>query len=193
MAYVAKELVILRQLTYRESAVALVQESMAYDERIFRDIRRRPLERGGMRLLTRLDTAVDLDASSQTPRRRTTGAAGRVAAGMRKLRIEAEKKHVEDRTSDREMYLHDSTLRSDSHTYALTMFTCFMVAQKYLVWQVMQNGLEISEFVLMTFSNFGVFTAILFTLKDFLFGGSENSMPQTVATAEVVKSELDMP
>lgn len=52
-------------------------------------------------------------------------------------------------------------------------FTLFAVANMYLVFFSLTRDVKISEFVISSLAYFqGVFTALLFTLKDFALGGS---------------------
>ncbi len=57
--------------------------------------------------------------------------------------------------------------------FSLVGFTFFGGIQVWVSYEIMVNALEVNEFVIMTASNiFGLFTGLIFTLKDFLFGGS---------------------
>ena len=57
--------------------------------------------------------------------------------------------------------------------FSLLGFTFFGAIQVWLSYKILMNSLEVNEFIIMTASNiFGIFTGLIFTLKDFLFGGS---------------------
>ena len=57
--------------------------------------------------------------------------------------------------------------------FSLAGFTFFGGIQMWLCYEILKNGLQVNEFIIMTASNiFGLFTGLIFTLKDFLFGGS---------------------
>lgn len=93
---------------------------------------------------------------------------------FKKMQMDLEEAILRDRASAREMYMHDSGLQKLVAVFSLTGFTVFMGLQVWTAFQILQNDLEVNEFVIMTFSNLGgIFTALLFTLKDFLFGGSQ--------------------
>lgn len=109
---------------------------------------------------------------------------------LQKLLLDAEMKRAQMQLDDvqgaRSMYKSDNKVQKVFVIYTLLGFTVFMIVQIWLAWQILQNGLAVSEFVIMTFSNFsGIFTALLFTQKDFFFGGSENATKQ----AEQVNKE----
>lgn len=60
--------------------------------------------------------------------------------------------------------------------FSLSGFAFFGAIQMWLCYKIMQDGLVVNEFIIMTASNiFGLFTGLIFTLKDFLFGGSAES------------------
>ena len=60
--------------------------------------------------------------------------------------------------------------------FSLAGFTLFGAIQMWLCYKILQDGLVVNEFIIMTASNiFGLFTGLIFTLKDFLFGGSAES------------------
>jgi len=57
--------------------------------------------------------------------------------------------------------------------FSLAGFTLFGAIQMWLCYKILQDALIVNEFIIMTASNiFGLFTGLIFTLKDFLFGGS---------------------
>lgn len=57
--------------------------------------------------------------------------------------------------------------------FSLAGFTFFGGIQMWLCYEILASGLQVNEFIIMTASNiFGLFTGLIFTLKDFLFGGS---------------------
>lgn len=57
--------------------------------------------------------------------------------------------------------------------FSLAGFAFFGAVQTWLSYRILNDGLQVNEFVIMTASNiFGLFTGLIFTLKDFLFGGS---------------------
>ena len=57
--------------------------------------------------------------------------------------------------------------------FSLAGFTLFGGIQMWLCYKILQDALIVNEFIIMTASNiFGLFTGLIFTLKDFLFGGS---------------------
>lgn len=57
--------------------------------------------------------------------------------------------------------------------FSLAGFTLFSCVNVWLAFEILQNDLKVNEFIIMTTSNLnGIFTGMLFTLKDFLFGGS---------------------
>lgn len=78
---------------------------------------------------------------------------------------------VDDRKSAR--------LNGDKHLqrvvayFSLIGFSVFGGINLWLCYQILINHLDVNEFIIMTSSNiFGIFTGLLFTLKDFVFGGS---------------------
>lgn len=78
---------------------------------------------------------------------------------------------VEDRKSARKD--GDKSLQKILAYFSLIGFSLFLLATMVMSYQILVNDLKINEFVIMTVSNGnGVFTALLFTLKDFLYGGS---------------------
>ena len=57
--------------------------------------------------------------------------------------------------------------------FSLAGFTVFTMATMWMSYHILINDLRINEFVIMTVSNGnGIFTGLIFTLKDFLFGGA---------------------
>ncbi|MFY0654992.1 MAG: hypothetical protein JXQ96_23375 [Cyclobacteriaceae bacterium] len=85
--------------------------------------------------------------------------------------IEVFNLEVEDRKSARED--GDKSLQKILAYFSLIGFSLFLLATMIMSYQILVNQLKINEFVIMTVSNGnGVFTALLFTLKDFLYGGS---------------------
>ncbi len=57
--------------------------------------------------------------------------------------------------------------------FSLIGFSAFSCVNIWLAYEILQNDLQVNEFIIMTTSNLnGIFTGLLFTLKDFLFGGS---------------------
>ena len=57
--------------------------------------------------------------------------------------------------------------------FSLAGFSFFGGIQMWLCYKILQDALVVNEFIIMTASNiFGLFTGLIFTLKDFLFGGS---------------------
>lgn len=90
------------------------------------------------------------------------------------LGIDAFRIEVEDRNSAREMYKTDNSLQNAFAYFSIAGFSLFLIASMVMSYKIMQEGMEVNEFVIMTISNGqGVFTGLLFTLKDFLFGGSK--------------------
>jgi hypothetical protein len=78
---------------------------------------------------------------------------------------------VDDRKSARQD--GDKSLQKILAYFSLIGFSLFTIATMAMSYQIIVNQLKINEFVIMTVSNGnGVFTALLFTLKDFLYGGS---------------------
>jgi hypothetical protein len=85
--------------------------------------------------------------------------------------IEQFKLEVEDRK--------DARINGNKHLqivvayFSLAGFTFFGGVQMWLCYKILADGLQVNEFIIMTASNiFGLFTGLIFTLKDFLFGGS---------------------
>jgi hypothetical protein len=85
--------------------------------------------------------------------------------------IEAFRLEVEDRK--------DARVNGNKHLqyvvayFSLFGFTFFGGVQMWLCYKILADGLQVNEFIIMTASNiFGLFTGLIFTLKDFLFGGS---------------------
>ena len=57
--------------------------------------------------------------------------------------------------------------------FSIVGFSFFSCVNIYLAFEILQNDLQVNEFIIMTTSNLnGIFTGLLFTLKDFLFGGA---------------------
>jgi hypothetical protein len=93
------------------------------------------------------------------------------AKGLAELDLKAFELEVEDRKSARAD--GDRHLQRVVAYFSLLGFTIFGGIQVWLSYKILQNSLEVNEFVIMTASNiFGIFTGLIFTLKDFLFGGS---------------------
>lgn len=85
--------------------------------------------------------------------------------------LEFYKLEVEDRKHAREN--GNKHLQIVVAYFSLAGFAFFGGVQTWLSYEILQNGLQVNEFVIMTASNiFGLFTGLIFTLKDFLFGGS---------------------
>jgi hypothetical protein len=81
------------------------------------------------------------------------------------------KLEVEDRKDARQN--GDKHLQLVVAYFSIIGFTLFSMINIYLAFEILQNGLEVNEFIIMTTSNLnGIFTGLLFTLKDFLFGGA---------------------
>jgi hypothetical protein len=79
---------------------------------------------------------------------------------------------VEDR-KDARANKEDKDLKKVMAYFSLGGFTFFSLVQFYLCYLILVDGYKVNEFLIMTVSgNQGVFTALLFTLKDYLFGGS---------------------
>jgi hypothetical protein len=85
--------------------------------------------------------------------------------------IEHHRLEVEDRK--------DARVNGNAHLqyvvayFSLAGFTFFGGVQMWLCYKILSDGLQVNEFIIMTASNiFGLFTGLIFTLKDFLFGGS---------------------
>jgi hypothetical protein len=85
--------------------------------------------------------------------------------------LEHHRLEVEDRK--------DARLNGNRHLqivvayFSLAGFSLFGGIQMWLCYKILASGLQVNEFVIMTASNiFGLFTGLIFTLKDFLFGGS---------------------
>lgn len=73
----------------------------------------------------------------------------------------------------------DARVNGDKHLqlvvayFSLIGFTCFGGINVWIAYEILINSLDVNEFIIMTSSNiFGIFTGLIFTLKDFLFGGS---------------------
>ena len=82
---------------------------------------------------------------------------------------------VEDRKHAREQSNKETNahLQKMMAYFIVFGFVSFAVANVYLVHLAMLKDVKISEFVISSLSFLqGVFTALLFTLKDYLFGGS---------------------
>jgi len=59
--------------------------------------------------------------------------------------------------------------------FSLGGFTVFSMINIWLAFEILQNEMVVNEFIIMTTSNMnGIFTGLIFTLKDFLFGGSSD-------------------
>lgn len=59
--------------------------------------------------------------------------------------------------------------------FSLIGFTVFSVVNSWLAYQILVNKWEVNEFIIMwSAETHGIFTALLFTLKDYLFGGKSN-------------------
>ena len=57
--------------------------------------------------------------------------------------------------------------------FSLIGFTCFGGINIWIAYEILTSSLDVNEFIIMTSSNiFGIFTGLIFTLKDFLYGGS---------------------
>lgn len=78
---------------------------------------------------------------------------------------------ADDRKSAREN--GDKHLQRVVAYFSLIGFTVFGSINIWLCYQILIHHLDVNEFIIMTSSNiFGIFTGLLFTLKDFVFGGS---------------------
>ena len=90
----------------------------------------------------------------------------------REIELKKHELEVDDRKSAR-LNKEDASLKMVVAIFTLAGFCLFMGVQIYFCFLILQKGMSINEFVIMTFSNFsGIFTALLFTLKDYLYGGS---------------------
>jgi len=90
---------------------------------------------------------------------------------MNEYELEAFGLEADDRKSARKD--GDKSLQKILAYFSLIGFSLFTIATMVMSYQILVNQLKINEFVIMTVSNGnGVFTALLFTLKDFLYGGS---------------------
>jgi hypothetical protein len=85
--------------------------------------------------------------------------------------LEHHRLNVQDRIDARSN--GDRLLQRVVAYFSLAGFTLFSCVNLYLAFEILQNDLAVNEFIIMTTSNLnGIFTGLLFTLKDFLFGGS---------------------
>ena len=85
--------------------------------------------------------------------------------------LEHHRLEVQDRMDARSS--GDRLLQRVVAYFSLAGFTMFSCVNLYLAFEILQNDLQVNEFIIMTTSNLnGIFTGLLFTLKDFLFGGS---------------------
>lgn len=85
--------------------------------------------------------------------------------------LEHHRLNVQDRIDARSN--GDRLLQRIVAYFSLAGFTLFSCVNLYLAFEILQNDLKVNEFIIMTTSNLnGIFTGLLFTLKDFLFGGS---------------------
>ena len=85
--------------------------------------------------------------------------------------LEHHRLNVQDRIDARSN--GDRLLQRVVAYFSLGGFTMFSCVNLYLAFEILQNDLQVNEFIIMTTSNLnGIFTGLLFTLKDFLFGGS---------------------
>lgn len=85
--------------------------------------------------------------------------------------LEHHRLNVQDRIDARSN--GDRLLQRVVAYFSLAGFTLFSCVNLYLAFEILQNDLKVNEFIIMTTSNLnGIFTGLLFTLKDFLFGGS---------------------
>jgi len=85
--------------------------------------------------------------------------------------LEHHRLNVQDRMDARNN--GDRLLQRVVAYFSLIGFTVFSCVNLYLAFEILQNDLKVNEFIIMTTSNLnGIFTGLLFTLKDFLFGGS---------------------
>lgn len=90
---------------------------------------------------------------------------------LQEYEIEAFKIEFQDRQSARKD--GNQSLQKIMAYFSLIGFTLFLGATMWMSYEIMVNQLKINEFVIVTVSNgTGVFTGLLFTLKDFLYGGS---------------------
>ena len=98
----------------------------------------------------------------------------------REIEIKAKEIAVDDRKSAR-LNERDYSIKLVVSIFTLIGFTLFMGIQIYFCYLILERQMIINEFVIMTFSNFsGIFTALLFTLKDYLFGGSSGEVEKQV-------------
>lgn len=105
----------------------------------------------------------------------------------RELELRERELAVDDRKSARSNTT-DAPLKFVVAVFTLLGFTLFMGIQIYFCYLILQKGLSINEFVIMTFSNFsGIFTALLFTLKDYLFGGSTDKSVENKVIENMTK------
>lgn len=88
----------------------------------------------------------------------------------------------EAEVSDRKHAREQGEKKTNAHLqkmvayFSLVGFILFGCANMYLIFLSINKEVKMSEFVISSLSYFqGVFTALLFTLKDFLFGGSVKS------------------
>lgn len=68
---------------------------------------------------------------------------------------------------------NNAQLRKLFTIFAIVGFVLFTGVKAFIMYQVLQEGVKLNEFVIMGISDTStIFTAILFTIKDYLFGGS---------------------
>lgn len=105
----------------------------------------------------------------------------------REIELKAKELEVSDRASAR-LNTTDAGLKSIVAIFTLVGFCLFMGIQIYFCFLILEKGLSINEFVIMTFSNFsGIFTALLFTLKDYLYGGSTDKSGENKILDNITK------
>lgn len=89
-----------------------------------------------------------------------------------KKEIESFELEIKDR-ADARLNKSDGGLKKVVAYFALIGFAVFTIMQYYMCYLIMVKEYKVNEFIIMNVSgSLGVFTALIFTLKDYLFGGS---------------------
>lgn len=107
----------------------------------------------------------------------------------RELNLKNRELGVDDRKSAR-LNERDHDIKVSVVLFTLAGFTTFMLIQIYFCYLIISKGILINEFVIMTFSNFsGIFTALLFTEKDYLFGGVSDKSVENKVIENMTKGD----
>jgi hypothetical protein len=124
---------------------------------------------------------------------------GKMKVRLEKMKLQLDYRNLEidtrmasKRRELQEQKKNDQKLQRVFTWFAIAGFFIFAIVRGYLVHEVMVNDLDIPEFVLMTIADISaIFTAIIFTIKDYLFGGSVRNDLDTNTNPSGEQTEFD--